>query len=279
MALSTTLYVTADTEVITGAYANDNRGTANEVWVGEELGGENTTSRGLFRFDLSSIASSTVVISSATLRLYAYGFSAGKNPNIYAYRTTSNWGEYTATWNNRPGYNQSFGNLTITNGSTGWKNITLSNSYVQYWARGTWSNYGFTLKAEDEIDDKVGFRSREYSSGTYRARLLIDYYDVPAVSTSSTSNIGTDRVTLNGNITNINGNNCTTRGFQYGLSETPTWNISQSGSYGTGSYSLTPTGLFSNKIYYFRAYATNAAGTTYGSWQSFQMPGLVGGMI
>jgi len=91
----------------------------------------------------------------------------------------------------------------------------------------------------------------------------------PAVATNAASSITSDSALLSGNIISIGGATVTSRGFQYGLSETPTWSVSESGSYGPGSYSLIAIGLNSNTTYYFRAFATNSAGTGYGNWISF----------
>jgi len=96
----------------------------------------------------------------------------------------------------------------------------------------------------------------------------------PSVSTLAVSNIGATMATLNGNISAINGANVTTRGFKYSTSSgfdpaLAGTNISESGTYGTGAFSLSPSGLATTTTYYVRAYATNSAGTTYGDQVSF----------
>ena len=93
--------------------------------------------------------------------------------------------------------------------------------------------------------------------------------DKPTVITSDVTNIGETTVTANGNITATGGENCTVRGFQYGLTQTPTWDVQSSGSFGTGSYSEGLSGLTCETTYYVRAYTTNCAGTSYGEWKSF----------
>ncbi len=95
----------------------------------------------------------------------------------------------------------------------------------------------------------------------------------PTVSTNSVSSITASSATLDGNITNIGGATVTAKGFQYGLSQTPTWTVNQSGSFSTGAYMLSVTSLSQNTKYYFRAYATNSVGTNYGSWLSFTTTG------
>jgi len=96
----------------------------------------------------------------------------------------------------------------------------------------------------------------------------------PAVTTLAVTNIGTTTATFNGNISAINGANVTTRGFKYSTTNgfdpaTTGTNISETGSYGIGAFSLSPSGLATTTTYYVRAYATNSAGTTYGDQVSF----------
>lgn len=92
----------------------------------------------------------------------------------------------------------------------------------------------------------------------------------PTVTTQSVTNPQETSVTGNGNITNTGGENCFRRGFCYmvGTSGTPTVSDTvedQSGSYGTGSFSLSLTGLSTGTPYRVRAFAENSAGIGYGS--------------
>jgi hypothetical protein len=93
--------------------------------------------------------------------------------------------------------------------------------------------------------------------------------DKPTVVTYNVSNIGETNATAKGIITVTGGENCTVQGFQYGLSQTPTWDKHSSGSFGIGFYSEDLSGLTPDTKYYVRAYATNCAGTSYGDWDSF----------
>ena len=89
----------------------------------------------------------------------------------------------------------------------------------------------------------------------------------PVVLTSSTSETS-GIVTVAGNVTSDGGASVTDRGFAYGASANPTTsgNKVTSGS-GTGTFSgVTPT--LTPGTYYFRAYATNATGTSYGSQET-----------
>ena len=97
---------------------------------------------------------------------------------------------------------------------------------------------------------------------------------VPEVTTVAVSNIGITSATFNGNITAINGANVITRGFKYSTTNgfnpaTSGTNISETGSYSTGIFNLSPSGLATTTTYYVVAYAINSIGTTYGDQVSF----------
>ena len=92
--------------------------------------------------------------------------------------------------------------------------------------------------------------------------------NMPSVTTGTASSV-TDRVaTLSGNVTSDGGTTVTARGFLYGTNSSNLSQTVQSGS-GTGSFTKTLTGLTSGTTYYYKAYATNSAGTAYGEVMSF----------
>ena len=94
--------------------------------------------------------------------------------------------------------------------------------------------------------------------------------DAPTVTTQSATNVAQTSCTGNGNITATGGENCTRRGFCYkvGTSGDPTTSDSvayDDGSFGTGAFTKSITGLTPNTSYRVRAYAVNSAGTSYGT--------------
>lgn len=90
----------------------------------------------------------------------------------------------------------------------------------------------------------------------------------PAVITSAATGITANHVTLSGNVV-CNGNaTVTARGFVYGTSENDLSENVQSGS-GMGIFTHTLTNLPAVTTYYYRAYATNNAGTAFGELMSF----------
>jgi len=93
---------------------------------------------------------------------------------------------------------------------------------------------------------------------------------VPTVTTNSTTNISQTSATSGGNVTSLGSSSVTARGVCWSTSSNPTISNSHTtNGGGTGSYTSNITGLTANTPYYVRAYATNSAGTAYGSQVSF----------
>ena len=116
-----------------------------------------------------------------------------------------------------------------------------------------------------------GYNGKEYG---YSVRCVRDEgsssQTVPTVTTNSVTSISTTTATCGGNVTSDGGATITARGVCWSTSNNPTVSGSHTtnGS-GTGSFTSSVTGLTPNTTYYVRAYATNSAGTAYGSEVSF----------
>ncbi|OFX22655.1 MAG: hypothetical protein A2033_10650 [Bacteroidetes bacterium GWA2_31_9] len=95
----------------------------------------------------------------------------------------------------------------------------------------------------------------------------------PSVSTTAASNIQSTSVTCGGNVLLNGGAAVTACGVCWSTSNDPSLSDSftTDGS-GTGSFVSSITGLTPGVTYYFRAYATNAIGTSYGIVRSFFTP-------
>jgi hypothetical protein len=78
---------------------------------------------------------------------------------------------------------------------------------------------------------------------------------------------------LGGNITATGGTNATERGVYVstisGFADGAGTKISASGSFGTGAYTVNATSLTVSTVYYFKAFATNSIGTSYGTQGTF----------
>lgn len=92
----------------------------------------------------------------------------------------------------------------------------------------------------------------------------------PTVTTSTITNITASTAIGGGNVTSQGSSMVTTRGVCWNTTGNPTISDSNTadGS-GTGSFVSNMTGLICGTTYYARAYATNSAGTAYGSEVSF----------
>ena len=88
----------------------------------------------------------------------------------------------------------------------------------------------------------------------------------PTVSTVPSSyTITATTATIGGSITDDGGDPITARGVVYGLSPNPTIADGKtSDGTGIGTYTSIVSGLSPGKTYYFRTYATNSTGTSYG---------------
>ena len=98
---------------------------------------------------------------------------------------------------------------------------------------------------------------------------------LPTVTTGTASSISAANATLSGDVTFDGNATVTARGFVYGTSANNLSQTVQSGS-GTGSFTKALTGLSSNTTYYYKAYATNTAGTAYGDVMTFTTPASTG---
>ncbi|MBK6346847.1 MAG: hypothetical protein IPF68_13105 [Bacteroidales bacterium] len=92
----------------------------------------------------------------------------------------------------------------------------------------------------------------------------------PVVTTAEATAITGTSATSGGNVTSSGGATVTARGICWSTSQNPTifGSHTNDGS-GTGSFISSLSGLSPLTTYYIRAYATNSAGTAYGSQESF----------
>ena len=112
------------------------------------------------------------------------------------------------------------------------------------------------------MSDSAGFSAPDAMSDFY------GYVDAlaPTAVTNNATSVGTNSFTANGNITSDGGATITERGFYVGTnSASPTNNTKYTVGGTTGGMSRSITGLSDNVTYYIWAFATNSAGTSYGS--------------
>jgi plastocyanin len=93
---------------------------------------------------------------------------------------------------------------------------------------------------------------------------------VPVLSTTGITAITQTTATGGGTVTSAGGGTVTVRGVAWSTSHNPTTADSKtSDGTGTGAFVSSITGLTAGTTYFVRAYATNSAGTAYGSEMSF----------
>jgi len=73
--------------------------------------------------------------------------------------------------------------------------------------------------------------------------------------------------------------NYTSRGFQYGLTETPTWGVSESGVFTDSSFTMEISGLKPFTLYHYRAFVQNQTGVSYSPWTTIKTDGEGGGIL
>jgi len=91
------------------------------------------------------------------------------------------------------------------------------------------------------------------------------------LTTTEVSNVTSTSAVAGGNITDDGGGSITARGVCWGTSPNPTVNKTTDGT-GKGTFTSNITGLVDGTVYYYRAYATNSSGTSYGQEFSFITP-------
>ena len=89
---------------------------------------------------------------------------------------------------------------------------------------------------------------------------------LPTVTTTEITGVATSGATSGGNITSDGNATITARGVCWSLTDTPTIDDTKTtDGTGTGEFTSSIAGLEPGTTYYVRAYATNQAGTSYGS--------------
>lgn len=131
---------------------------------------------------------------------------------------------------------------------------------------------GYTSTNCDKLQD--GYFILDY--GGYVSGVHISggklYYlcTIATITTASVTNITTAGATSGGNVTSDGGSAVTARGIVWGTAANPTLanTVNSSGS-GTGVFTSTISTASANTTYHIRAYATNSAGSAYGSDVNF----------
>ncbi len=173
------------------ASAATNYGTDVGLGVGENNNTTDWVARALIKFDVSSIPANAV-ITSATLSLWTSGDYSDNDRTIRVYRLKTAFDESNATWNESAasvnwetagasGANDresaDIGSTQILAGeSLGIeKQIALTPSKIQEFVSGTFTNSGFIIIADTELDDRFNYESSDSVTASNRPKLVIQY--------------------------------------------------------------------------------------------------------
>lgn len=198
--------------------------------VSSILTGASTSSAVTSSFYTSSTAPTSLIASNVSTSTLTLSWNENSNPTMTVYRITGDNG---------------FTTVTTTATST----ILVGLSY------GT--TYSFEVKAQNLGNLSTYSESALLSTSTLPI--------APTVSTVAVTLISTSTVTLNGYITATGGAYSTNRGFVYGPTTAYGTTSTNSGSFGVDAFSGNVDSLTPATPYHYKAFATNPAGTAYGS--------------
>jgi lysophospholipase L1-like esterase len=158
------------------------------------------------------------------------------------------------------------GTFTPSVGSTGVSSVTVTPATST-------TSFTFTYNAATAGTKTLTFTNgQNWTDSTSTAYVANSGVTTPTVTTTAASSITGTTTTLNGSITAINGADASQSGFAYGTSSDLSITIATTtlgAQTGTITFSSSVSSLSPYTTYYFRAYATNSAGTGYGTIQSF----------
>lgn len=186
----------------------------------------------------------------------------------YNVETGGAWSTYTAAWNS--------GLKLHAAGYMWWSNngqLMSRGSYGDYWS--STQNYsspelGWHMLIHNNSDP--GGNANWYKAHGFSVRCIsgTPSSGLPSLTTNGTTEITGTTATSGGNITSEGVAPVYERGVCWSTSVNPrtTGSHTSDGS-GGGTFTSYITGLTTNTLYYVRAYASSAVGTTYGNQESF----------
>jgi len=167
------------------------------------------------------------------------------------------------------------GGATVTARGVCWSttaNPTLTNSHTTNGSgTGTFGSSITGLTANTTYYVRAyATNSAGTSYGNERTFTTLPNVTTPSVTTAPVTGITPSSAQSGGTVTASGGASVTSRGVCWSTQQNPDLGDSYtSDGSGTGSYTSSMTGLTPNTFYYVRAYATNSAGTAYGSQLTF----------
>ena len=101
---------------------------------------------------------------------------------------------------------------------------------------------------------------------------------LPTITTLGSTNVQATSAKVGGNLVNVGGSAIIDKGICWSITSTPSLgnNVISNTTTEIGQFSETISGLSQSTTYYYRAYATNKSGTTYGGIQYFTTASTAG---
>jgi RHS repeat-associated protein len=170
---------------------NANYGTSADMGIGENNNATNKYARSLIKFDLSSLPADANIVS-ATLSLWTSIDVSGNNSAVNVYRLKVPFSETQANWNrSATGINwQTAGAAGVNDRESAAigsvqisaseplnteKQIALDPSKVQEMADGAFTNNGFLLAMDAELNNRFDFKTSDTTTASQRPMLTIQY--------------------------------------------------------------------------------------------------------
>ena len=210
--------------------------------------------------------------------------------SISAYKSATQWSSFTNITDGSPivvsAVPSDISNTTATSGG----NITFAGTSSVTTRGVCWSTVANPTTTNSKTTDGNGigifsssiagltsgitYHIRAYATNSvgtsYGDDLTFMTLKLPIISTSTILSIAAVSATAGGNITDIGISNVTVRGVCWSKTINPTTaDSTSSNGTGIGSFTCLMNGLTMGTTYHVRAYATNSAGTSYGSDVSF----------
>ncbi len=217
-----------------------------------------------------------IVLTIASLYTIALAATPTENYDIGTFEITQGDTSVTTTGSTTGGFTQS--DISIPAGISGTQikagNNVITNGYSTPTDQGdmTWNLASIPAGASPGTY-VITWNQTENDNptrvvGTKITLVINSNVTAPSVTTGSHSGVSSNSATVSGSVTD-DGGESVSYGIAYSTSSNPTTGTTVGTGTGTRSFSGSLTGLSANTTYYYRAFASNSAGVTYGTQGSF----------
>lgn len=196
----------------------------------------------------------------------AYRTYTNQNDSLQVWVSSNGGGQFTA--GNPPLYRKSFSSnpslSTATPSTTAFVPSATNQWRREYIKLSQVDGAGFN-------NVKIGFNAFSQSgNNAWVDNVQVRNIVLPTVTTAGTTSISANNAVAGGDVTSEGGGEVFIKGICFATTSGPTTaNLITNNGSGAGAFTSTMNGLQPSTTYYYRAFATNAAGTTYGPEISF----------